>query len=107
LAEYQESKKARRAQRYRVCLKVSELNGQPVIDTMILDINAWGARMGSLSPLDALGPVEITFAPPGEAQKVHISGRVLCSRLMLTETPYRAGVAFSQPIDQLHREGKI
>jgi predicted ribosomally synthesized peptide with nif11-like leader len=107
LAKNRESKIPRRAQRYQVYLKVSELNGQPVIDTMILDINAWGAKIGSFSPLDALGTVEITFAPPGETQKVHISGEVVWSRLMPAESQYHSGVEFSKPIDQLHREGEI
>ncbi|MFZ5448260.1 MAG: Nif11-like leader peptide family RiPP precursor [Thermodesulfobacteriota bacterium] len=97
----------RRAQRYQVYLKVSELNGQPVTDTMILDINAWGARIGSFSPFDTLGTIEITFIPPGENQKVRISGEVVWSRLMPADTRYHAGVEFLTPLDQLHREGKI
>jgi len=105
-ADY-ESKVIRRAQRYQVYLKVSELNGQPVTDTMILDINAWGARVGSFSPFDALGTIEITFTPPGESQNVRISGEVVWSRLMPTDSRYHAGVEFNKPIDQLHREGKI
>ncbi len=107
LEEGQESKVIRRAQRYQVYLKVSELNGQPVTDTMILDINAWGARVGSFKPFDTMGNIEITFTPPGENQNVRISGEVVWSRLIPAETRYHAGVEFSKPIDQLHREGKI
>jgi predicted ribosomally synthesized peptide with nif11-like leader len=107
LEEDSESKVIRRAQRYQIYLQVSELNGQPVSDTMILDINAWGARIGSFSPLDSLGTVEITFTPPGETHNVRISGEVVWSRLMPAESQYQAGVEFSKPIDQLHREGKI
>jgi predicted ribosomally synthesized peptide with nif11-like leader len=107
LEEGQESKVIRRAQRYQVYLKVSELNGQPVTDTMILDINAWGARVGSFKPFDTMGNIEITFTPPGENQNVRISGEVVWSRLMPAESRYHAGVEFSTPIDQLHREGKI
>ncbi|MHB9072941.1 MAG: Nif11-like leader peptide family RiPP precursor [Desulfobaccales bacterium] len=107
LEDGQESKVIRRAQRYQVYLKVSELNGQPVTDTMILDINAWGARVGSFKPFDAMGNIEITFTPPGENQNVRISGEVVWSRLMPAESRYHAGVEFSEPIDQLHREGKI
>lgn len=107
LEEDHDSQVIRRAQRYQVYLKVSELNGQPVTDTMILDINAWGARIGSFSPFDTLGTLEITFTPPGETQNVHISGEVVWSRLMPTESQYQAGVEFIKPIDQLHREGKI
>jgi predicted ribosomally synthesized peptide with nif11-like leader len=107
LEEGQESKVIRRAQRYQVYLKVSELNGQPVTDTMILDINAWGARVGSFKPFDTMGNIEITFTPPGETQNVRISGEVVWSRLMPAESKYQAGIEFSEPIDQLHREGKI
>lgn len=107
LEEDQESKVIRRAQRYQVYLKVSELNGQPVTDTMILDINAWGARVGSFRPFDTMGNIEITFTPPGENQNVRISGEVVWSRLMPADSRYHAGVEFSKPIDQLHREGKI
>jgi predicted ribosomally synthesized peptide with nif11-like leader len=107
LEEGAASKVIRRAQRYQVYLKVSELNGQPVTDTMILDINAWGARVGSFKPFDTMGNIEITFTPPGENQNVRISGEVVWSRLMPTESRYHAGVEFSKSIDQLHREGKI
>jgi predicted ribosomally synthesized peptide with nif11-like leader len=107
LAENQEFEIPRRAQRYQVYLKVSELNGQPVTDTMILDINAWGARVGSFKPFDTMGNIEITFTPPGENQNVRLSGEVVWSRLMPAESRYHAGVEFSKPIDQLHREGKI
>lgn len=101
------AKPIRRAQRYQVYLKVSELNGIPVTDTMILDINAWGARIGSFSPFDALGNIEITFTPPGETKNVRISGEVVWSRLMPADSKFHAGVEFSKPLDQLHREGKI
>jgi predicted ribosomally synthesized peptide with nif11-like leader len=107
LAKNRDSKIPRRAQRYQVYLKVSELNGQPVTDTMILDINAWGARVGSFNPFDTMGNFEITFTPPGEEQNIRLSGEVVWSRLMPSESRYHAGVEFSQPIDQLHREGKI
>lgn len=105
--EGRDHKVVRRAQRYQVYLKVSELNGQPVTDTMILDINAWGARIGSFKPFDAMGNIEITFTPPGEDENVRISGEVVWSRLIPAESRYDAGVEFSKPIDQLHREGKI
>lgn len=107
LPEPQKSKIARKAQRYQVYIKVSELNGEPVTDTMILDINAWGARIGSFNPFESLGTIEITFTPPGESHNVHISGQVVWSRLMPAVHQYHAGVKFSKPVDLLHREGKI
>jgi predicted ribosomally synthesized peptide with nif11-like leader len=107
LPEPQKSKIARKAQRYRVHIKVSELNGEPVTDTMILDINAWGARIGSFNPFESLGTIEITFTPPGESHNVHISGQVVWSRLTPAVHQYHAGVKFSKPVDLLHREGKI
>jgi predicted ribosomally synthesized peptide with nif11-like leader len=97
----------RKAKRYQVYLKVSELNGQPVDETMILDISAWGARIGSMIPFDAPGVIEITFAPPGETKNVRLAGKVIWSRLMPSSGQYQAGVQFSKPIHQLHREGKI
>jgi predicted ribosomally synthesized peptide with nif11-like leader len=107
LAKDLEAKISRRAQRYQVYLKVSEVNGQPVTDTMILDINAWGARIGSLSPFEALGTIEITFTPPDETKNVQIAGQVMWSRLMPTDSQYHSGIEFSKSIDQLYREGKI
>lgn len=107
LAEEARPQVPRKAQRYQVYLKVSELNGEPVTDTMVLDINAWGARIGSFSPFDALGTIEITFTPPGECHNVHITGQVVWSRLIPAVRQYHAGVEFSKPIDQLHREGKL
>jgi predicted ribosomally synthesized peptide with nif11-like leader len=101
------SRVVRRAQRYQVYIKVSELNGEPVTDTMILDISAWGARIGSFSPFDAPGAIEITFTPPGEPNNVHISGEVVWSRLMPVDSQYHAGVEFSKSLNQLHREGEI
>jgi predicted ribosomally synthesized peptide with nif11-like leader len=103
----QDTLEVRKAQRYQVYFKVSELNGQPVTDTMILDINAWGARIGSFSPFDALGSIEITFTPPGEDQHVRLTGEVVWSRLMPAKNQYHAGVKFLKPLDQLHREGEI
>jgi predicted ribosomally synthesized peptide with nif11-like leader len=97
----------RKAQRYQVYFKVSAINGQAVMDTMILDINAWGARLGSFSPFDALGTIEITFMPPGEGEHVRLAGEVVWSRLMPEEMQYHTGVKFLKPLDQLHREGKI
>jgi predicted ribosomally synthesized peptide with nif11-like leader len=95
----------RRAERYQICLKVSELNGQPVTDTMILDINTWGARIGSFGPLISPGSVKLTFASPGEIQKVPISGGVVWSKFMSADNRYHAGVEFFKPIDSCMVEG--
>jgi predicted ribosomally synthesized peptide with nif11-like leader len=107
LANDREIKILRRAKRYQVYLKVSELNGQPVTDTAILDFSVWGARIGSLGPLDTNGTIEITLASPGESRNVHISGHVVWSKLIPVESQYHSGIEFSNPLDQLHREGKI
>jgi excisionase family DNA binding protein len=106
LAKDRKVKIPRRGQRYQVCIEVSELNGQPVTDTMILDVNAWGAKIGSLRPFDTPGSIEITFTPPGEIQSIHLAGNVVWSRLV-PMNQHQAGVEFSAPLDQLHREGKI
>jgi predicted ribosomally synthesized peptide with nif11-like leader len=107
LAKDRDAKPPRRSQRYQAYLKVSQLNGQAVTDAMMLDISAWGARIVSFNPFDAPGNIEITFTPPGETKTVRLSGQVVWSRLMPPENRYHAGVKFSIPIDQLHREGKI
>jgi predicted ribosomally synthesized peptide with nif11-like leader len=99
LAKDREAKILRRCERYQVYLKGYELNGQPVTDTMILDISAWGARIGSLAPFETKGTVEITFTLPGETDKVHIAGHVVWSRLIPAESQYHSGVEFSNPID--------
>ncbi len=97
----------RQAQRYQVYLTVSELNGKPVDDTVILDISAWGARLGAFIPFGDPGTIKITFTPPGETKNVRLAGKVVWSRLMTSAGQYQAGMQFLKPLHELHREGKI
>lgn len=106
-AGLQKPRITRKAQRYQVYLAVSELNGENVTDTVILDISAWGAKLGSLIPVKSHGAIEITFTPPGESHQVRLTGEVVWTKPVPTKEKFHSGIEFFEPIDQLHRKGEI
>jgi predicted ribosomally synthesized peptide with nif11-like leader len=99
MTNVRKAKILRRGERFQVYLSVSELNGQPVSDTMILDINAWGARIGTFKPFDTSGPIKVTFTPPGESKRVNIAGQVVWSRLVPEDSQYHIGIEFLERLD--------
>jgi len=110
LKHAQDAKELRKAKRYEVFLKVTELNGQPIDDTVMLDISAWGAKIESMMSLPLPdSPVEISFALPGDDQqtRVRLTGKVVWAVQMPISKRNHAGLKFYHSLDQLNREGKF
>ncbi len=105
----QEPKDRRRADRYEVFMKVTEVNNQPVQDTIILDISAWGARIESLIPLSLDSSANLSFSLPGEKkdEKVQLSGKVVWSGQVPISKRYQVGLQFYQSIEKMQKEGKF
>jgi hypothetical protein len=110
LKHVQEAKELRKAKRYEVFLKVTELNGQPMNNTVILDISAWGAKIESMMNLPLPdSPVEISFPLPGEDKQTpaRLAGKVVWAGQMPISKRNHAGLKFYHSLDQLNREGKF
>jgi hypothetical protein len=109
LRQFRETKDLRQTQRYDVFLKVTELNGQPMKETVILDISAWGAKIESMVSLLPDSPVELSFSLPGAEQEtqVRLTGKVVWAGQMPVSKRNQAGLIFYHSLDQLNREGKF
>ena len=109
LKHFRETKDLRQTPRYDVFLKVTELNGQPMHETAILDISAWGAKIESIVRLVPDSPVELSFSLPGAEQEtpVRLVGRVVWAGQMPVSNRHQAGLRFYHSLDQLNREGKF
>jgi hypothetical protein len=109
LKHFRETKDLRKTPRYDVFLKVTELNGQPMDETVILDISAWGAKIESMVSLLPDSPVEISFSLPGaeEETPVRLVGKVVWAGQMPVSNRNQAGLRFYHSLDQLNREGKF
>ena len=101
----------RQVQRYPAKLVVTNLNGQPVTDTFLLDISALGAKLESSTPLSLRYPVEVIVLFPGTRTETTFAGLVMWMRpLVASPGRYQMGLKFHQrfwDIDQLGRAGKI
>jgi excisionase family DNA binding protein len=102
------TKDFRKTKRYEVFLKVAEINGQPVNDTVILDISTWGARIESMARLLPDSPVVLSFPLPGEEKEPHVRlvAKVVWAGEMSISKRNHAGLKFYDALDQLNREGK-
>ncbi|MEW6660239.1 MAG: Nif11-like leader peptide family RiPP precursor [Thermodesulfobacteriota bacterium] len=109
LESVQEPKERRSAKRHEVFMKVTEVNNQPVSDTIMLDISAWGARIESLIPLSMDSNAHFSFYLPGEAteEKVQLSGKVVWSGQVPISKRYQVGLQFYQSIEKMQKEGKF
>jgi hypothetical protein len=109
LKTFREAKDLRKTKRYDVFLKVTEINGQPMNDTVMLDISAWGAKIESMVSLLPDSPVELSFPLPGEEKEnqVRLVGEVVWAGQMPISKRHRAGLKFNHSLDQLNREGKF
>ncbi len=101
----------RRVKRYPVRLPVLELNGQPVADTLVVDVSSLGARLESTTPLAPRNPVEFVVPLPGYADPVKLSGTVVWMRpLVHAPGRFHLGVQFFAPcwqIEKLAQEGLL
>jgi predicted ribosomally synthesized peptide with nif11-like leader len=104
-----ETHELRQAKRHDVFLKVTEINGQPINDTAILDISAWGAKIESMISLGVDTPVELSFPLPGMDQetKVRLVGKVVWAGQMPVSRRNQAGLKFHDSLEKLNREGKF
>ena len=104
----QTAKDFRETKRYDVFLKVAEINGQPVNDTVILDISAWGAGLDSMARLLPDSQVVLSFPLPGEEKEPHVRlvTKVVWAGQMSISKRNQAGLKFYNSLDQLNREGK-
>ena len=99
----------RQTKRYDVFLKVTEINGQPINDTVILDISAWGVKIESMVSLGVDTPVELSFPLPGleKETQVRLVGKVVWAGQMPISKRNQAGLKFYDSLEKLHREGKF
>ena len=109
LQNVRKAKDLRKTKRYDVFLKVTEINGQPMNDTVILDISAWGAKIESMVSLLPDSPVELSFFLPGVEKEAHVRlvGKVVWAGQMPISKRNQAGLKFYHSLDQLNREGKF
>lgn len=107
LPRNRETRVLRRSKRYQIHLKVSEVNGQPVTDVVMLDISAWGAKLESLISLAPASTVEFSFTLPGESTSVRLAGAVVWAGQVPASQRYLIGLKFFKSIDQQYREGKL
>jgi hypothetical protein len=102
-------KVTRKCMRYQVDWKVKTFNGQPVAETLLLDISAVGARIEGPKPLAPRNHVEFTYVRPGDDRERSHTGVVMWMR-PLTHKPgrYQMGVKFYETdwsLDQDLRQG--
>jgi predicted ribosomally synthesized peptide with nif11-like leader len=99
----------RKTARYDVFLKVTDINGQPINGTVILDISAWGAKIESMVRLGVDTPVELSFPLPGldEQTQVRLAGKVIWAGQMPISKRHQAGLKFYDSLDKLDRKGKF
>ena len=103
------TKDHRKTKRYDVFLQVTEINGQPMSDTLILDISAWGTKIDSMVSLVPHSQVELTFPLPGGEKETHVrlGGKVVWAGQMCVSKRNQACLKFHNSLDQLNREGKF
>ena len=101
----------RLAQRYTAKLVVTNINGQSVTDSFLLDISAMGAKLESSTPLAPRYPVEVVVRLPGVQTETILSGSVKWMQpLPASPGRYLMGIEFYKrfwEVDQLGRAGKI
>jgi len=101
---------ARKTKRYDVFLGISELDGKPINQAVMVDISSWGAKIESQIPLKADSSVEFTISLTGEKgrkQKYRLAGKVLWASQMPISKRNQAGLRFHNSLEQLQEEGKF
>ncbi len=101
---------ARKNKRYDVFLGISELDGKPINQAIMVDISSWGAKIESQIPLKPDSSVEFTIALTGEdgrKQKYRLTGKVLWARKVPVSRRNQAGLRFHNSLEQLQDQGKF
>ena len=105
--QIRKTKESRKSKRVDVFLKVTDVNGKPVDDMVMIDISAWGAKVESLIPHSPDATLELRFAMPGEKDEVRLEGKVAWSGQVPLSKSHNIGLKFYKSLDQLTREGKF
>jgi len=96
-------KVTRKCRRYQVGWEVKTFNGQPVAETLLLDISALGARIEGPQPLSQRRHVEFTYLRPGDDSERRHTGVVVWMRPLVHKPGrYQVGVKFYEadwPLD--------
>jgi len=101
---------ARKNKRYDVFLGISELDGKPINQAIMVDISSWGAKIESQIPLKPDSSVEFTLALTGEKgrkQKYRMAGKVLWASQVPVSRRNQAGLRFHNSLEQLQDQGKF
>jgi predicted ribosomally synthesized peptide with nif11-like leader len=101
---------ARKNKRYDVFLDISELDGKPINQAVMVDISSWGAKIESQIPLKPDSSVEFTISLTGEKglrQEYRLSGKVLWASQAPISKRNQAGLRFDNSLDQLQDQGKF
>ncbi len=101
---------ARKNKRYDVFLGISELDGKPINQAVMVDISSWGAKIESQIPLKPDSSVEFTISLTGEKgrkQKYRLAGKVLWASQMPISKRNQAGLRFNNSLEQLQDQGKF
>lgn len=101
----------RGAQRFPVCLAISELNGQPVEDSYLVDISSLGAQVECPLSLPLRAPLEVMVRFPWEEKPTRLSGLVKWVKPIIGKPGwFRLGLKFYQvfwTLDLWARQGKF
>ena len=83
--------------RHKVELEVKTINGQPVVETKLLDISAMGALIEGPNPLSPYTQVDFIYLRPGDGQERSYKAVVKCMRPLLScPGRYQMGVQFNE-----------
>ena len=115
LSFFDKSKKVERVnlrknKRYDVFLSISEIDGKPVNQAVIVDISSWGAKIESEMPLKPESSVELSISlldGPGQKKDYRLSGKVLWAAQVPISRRNQAGMQFQSSLDQLNENGNF
>lgn len=97
----------REAKRYDVYLQISELDGKPVSNSIIVDISSWGAKVESQIPLTPDSPVELCISlaeSKGRKKKYRLAGKVMWASQLPVSNHSEAGVRFEHSLEKLQKD---
>ena len=99
----------RKCVRYQVDWEVKTFNGQPVVETLLFDISAIGAKIEGPKPLAPRNHLEFTYVKPGDDRERRHTGVIMWVRPLLHKPGrYQMGVKFYDfdwPLDLELRQG--
>ncbi len=88
----------RKCLRYPVDWEVKTFNGQPVAQTLLMDISAIGARVEGPQAVYQRRHIEFTYLRPGDDREIRHTGVVIWMRPSVHKPGrYQMGVEFYQP----------